>query len=100
MLQELLHFFSFIICASGLCTAIVGIILAGDALFNYPMHRLFQVIRPFFLMILGGLLAAFIAGKGLASIPTPKRLEIEAPADSVIRAEVIRNGQVIHQEEI
>lgn len=100
MLLELLHFFSFIICAGGLCTAIVGIVLAGDALFNYPMHRLFQAIRPFLLMILGGLLAAFIAGKGLASIPTPKRLEIQAPADSVIRAEVIRNGQVIHQEEI
>ena len=100
MLQELLHFFCYIICAGGLCMAIVGIVLAGDALFNYPMHRLFQAIRPFFLMILGGFLAAFIAGKGLASIPTPKRLEIEAPADSVIRAEVIRNGQVIHQEEI
>lgn len=100
MFQELLHFFSFIICAGGLCTAIVGIVLAGDALFNYPMHRLFQAIRPFLLMILGGLLAAFIAGKGLATIPTPKKLEIQAPADSVIRAEVIRNGQVIHQEEI
>lgn len=100
MLLELLHFFSFIICAGGLCTAIVGIVLAGDALFNYPMHRLFQAIRPFLLMILGGLLAAFIAGKGLATIPTPKKLEIQAPADSVIRAEVIRNGQVIHQEEI
>ena len=100
MLLELLHFFSFIICAGGLCSAIVGIVLAGDALFNYPMHRLFQAIRPFLLMILGGLLAAFIAGKGLATIPTPKKLEIQAPADSVIRAEVIRNGQVIHQEEI
>lgn len=100
MLQELLHFFSFIICAGGLSVAVVGIVLAGDALFNHPMHRIFQVVRPFFLMILGGLLAAFIAGKGLASIPTPKRLEIQAPADSVIRAEVIRNGQVIHQEEI
>lgn len=100
MFLELLHFFSFIICAGGLCTAIVGIVLAGDALFNYPMHRLFQVIRPFLLMILGGFLAAFIAGKGLAFIPTPKRLEIQAPADSVIRAQVIRNGQVIHQEEI
>ena len=51
-------------------------------------------------MILGGLLAAFIAGKGLVSAPTPKRLELKAPADSVIRAEVIRNGQVIHREEI
>lgn len=100
MLQELLHFFSFIICSCGLCVAIVGIVLAGDALFNHPMHRLFHAIRPFLLMILGGFLAAFIAGKGLASIPTPKRLEIEAPADSVIRAEVIRNGQVILQEEI
>ena len=100
MFQELLHFFCFIICSSGLCVAIVGIILAGDALFNYPMHRFFQAVRPFFLMILGGLLAAFIAGKGLVSAPTPKRLELKAPADSVIRAEVIRNGQVIHREEI
>ena len=100
MLQELLHFFCFIICAGGLSVAIVGIVLAGDALFNYPMHHIFHHVRPFFLMILGGLLAAFIAGQGLATIPTPKRLEIKAPADSVIRAEVIRNGQVIHQEEI
>ena len=100
MLQELLHFFCFIICAGGGSAAVVGIVLAGDALFNHPMHRFFQAARPFFLMILGGLLAAFIAGKGLATIPTPKRLEIKAPADSVIRAEVIRNGQVIHQEEI
>ena len=100
MFQELLHFFCFIICASGSSVAIVGIVLAGNVLFDYPMHRLFQAIRPFLLMILGGLLTAFIAGKGLASIPTPKRLEIKAPADSVIRAEVIRNGQVIHQEEI
>ena len=100
MLQELLHFFCFIICAGGLSAAAAGIVLAGDALFNYPMHHIFHHVRPFFLMILGGLLAAFIAGKGLATIPTPKRLEIKAPADSVIRAEVIRNGQVIHQEEI
>jgi hypothetical protein len=51
-------------------------------------------------MILGGLLGAYLGWKGINSIPTPKRLEIEAPADSVIRAEVIRNGQVIHKEEI
>ena len=80
--------------------AAAGIVLVVDALFNYPIHRFFQAVRPFFLMILGGLLAAFIAGKALVTIPTPKRLEIKAPANSVIRAEVIRNGQVIHQEEI
>lgn len=100
MLQELLHFFSFIICAGGLSVAGVGIVLAGDALFNHPMHRILQVVRPFFLMILGGLLGTVIGWKGINSIPTPKRLDLQAPADSVIRAEVIRNGQVIHQEEI
>ena len=100
MLQELLHYFSFILCASGLSVTAVGIVLAVDTLFNPLIRHNFQAARPFFLMIPGGLLAAFIAGKGLVSIPTPKKLEIQAPADSVIRAEVIRNGQVIHQEEI
>ena len=100
MFPELLHFFSFIICAGGLSVAAAGIVLTIDTLFNTLIRHNFQAARPFFLMILGGLLAAFIAGKGLISIPTPKKLEIQAPADSVIRAEVIRNGQVIHQEEI
>ena len=63
MLQELLHFFFFILCPAGLAVAVIG-------------------------------------WEGIISIPTPKRLEIEAPPDSVIRAEVIKNGQVIHQEEI
>jgi hypothetical protein len=51
-------------------------------------------------MILGGSLGTYLGWKGINSIPTPKTLEIQAPADSVIRAEVIRNGHVIHQEEI
>jgi hypothetical protein len=100
MFQELLHFFSFIICTGGLSLTVVGIILAVDTLLNPLIRHNFQAARPFLLMILGGLLTAFIGGRGLISIPTPKRLEIQAPADSVIRAEVIRNGQVIHQEEI
>lgn len=60
----------------------------------------FQAALPFLLMTIGGLLTTVITWLGIVSIPTPKRLEIQAPADSVIRAEVIRNGQIIHQEEI
>lgn len=100
MLQELLHFFSFILCAGGLSVIVVGIILAAHAVTVPLIRHKFQAARPFLLMILGGFLAAFFGRMGIISIPTPKRLEIEAPADSVIRAEVIRNGQVIHQEEI
>ena len=100
MFQEILHFFSFIICAGGLSAIVVGIIMAAHAVTVPLIRHKFQAARPFLLMILGGFLAAFFGRMGIISIPTPKRLEIEAPADSVIRAEVIRNGQVIHQEEI
>lgn len=100
MYQELLHFFSFILCAGGLSVAAVGIILAADTVTNPLIPHNLQAARPFLLMILGGFLAAFIGGRGLISIPIPKTLEIQVPADSVIRAEVIRNGQVIHKEEI
>ena len=100
MFQELLHFFSFILCAGGLSATVIGIILAAHAVTIPLIRHKFQAARPFLLMILGGLLAVFIGWMGITSIPTLKILEIQAPADSVIRAQVIRNGQVIHQEEI
>ena len=100
MYQELLHFFSFILCAAGLGAAGIGILLVVCAVTTPLIRHKFLVALPFLSMILGGLLAAFIGWKGIISIPTPKRLDLEAPADSVIRAKVIRNGQVIHQEEI
>lgn len=100
MLQELLHFFSFILCAGGLGVAVIGILLTVAGLTTPLIRRKFLAVLPFLPMILGGLLGAVIGWRGILSIPTPKRLEIEAPADSVIRAEVIRNGQVIHKEEI
>lgn len=100
MYQELLHFFSFILCAAGLGVAVIGILLAISPFTTSLIRHKFQAAFPFLVMTLCGLLGAFIGWKGIISIPTPKRLEIEAPADSVIRAEVIRNGQVIHQEEI
>ena len=97
MLQELLHFFCFILCPAGLGVAIIGILLTVAGVVT-PLK--FQAILPFLPMILGGLLGAYLGWKGITSISTPKRLELQAPADSVIRAEVIRNGTVIHQEEI
>ena len=100
MFQELLHYFSFILCVGGLSVTAIGIVLAGAALTNPHLCHKFQTARPFLWMILGGFLAVVIGGRGLTSIPRPKTLEIQAPPDSVIRAEVIRNGQVIHQEEI
>lgn len=100
MFQELLHFFSFILCAAGLGVSVMGILLTVHAVTIPLIRHKFQAAYPFLLMILGGLLAAFFGWKGITSIPTPKILEIQAPPDSVIRAEVIRNGQVIHQEEI
>lgn len=100
MYQELLHFFSFILCAAGLGVAVIGILLAISPFTTSLIRHKFQAAFPFLVMTLCGLLGAFIGWKGIISIPTPKRLEIQAPADSVIRAEVIRNGQVIHQEEI
>lgn len=100
MIQEILHFFSFILCAAGIGVSVMGILLTiHDVTISLIRHK-FQAAYPFLPMILGGLLAVFIGWKGIISIPTPKILEIQAPPDSVIRAEVIRNGQVIHQEEI
>ena len=100
MIQEILHFFSFILCAAGLGVSVMGILLTVHAVTLPLIRHKFQAAYPFLLMILGGLLATFFGWKGITSIPTPKILEIQAPPDSVIRAEVIRNGQVIHQEEI
>jgi hypothetical protein len=100
MLQELLHFFSFILCAAGLGVAVIGILLAVCALTTPLIRHKVMTAVPFISMILGGSLGTYLGWKGINSIPTPKRLEIQAPADSVIRAEVIRNGQVIHKEEI
>jgi hypothetical protein len=100
MFQELLHFFSFILCAAGLGVSVMGILLTAHAVTIPLIRHKFQAAYPFLLMILGGLLAAFFGWKGIISIPTPKRLEIQAPPDSVIRAEVIRNGQIIYKEEI
>lgn len=100
MYQELLHFFSFILCAAGLGVAAIGIFLTIAPFTTSLIRHKFQAACPFLVMTLLGFFGAFIGWRGIISIPTPKRLEIEAPADSVIRAEVIRNGQVIHQEEI
>ena len=97
---ELLHFCSFILCSASLGIAVVGIVLTIDTLSNSLTRRKFQAVLSFLPMILGGILGAYIGWMGFTSIPTPKKLELKAPADSVIRAEVIRNGQVIHQEEI
>ena len=100
MLQELLHYFSFILCAAGLGVTLIGAFLTIAPFTTSQIRHKFTAALPFIMMTLGGLLAAGIGWKGITSIPTPKRLEIKAPADSVIRAEVIRNGTVIHQEEI
>jgi hypothetical protein len=100
MSQEFIHFFSFFLCAGGFSLAVAGLILTFHAVTIPLIRHKFQAAYPFLLMILGGLLAAFFGWKGIISFPTPKRLEIKAPPDSVIRAEVIRNGQVIHKEEI
>ena len=100
MFQELLYFFFFILCAGGAGVAVIGILLAYCAVTTPLIRHKFKAALPFLLMILGGSLGAYFGWKGINSIPTPKRLELQAPADSVIRAEVIRNGQVIHQEEI
>jgi hypothetical protein len=100
MFQELLHFFSFILCAAGLGVTLIGAFLSLAPFTTCLIRHKFQAAFPFLLMTLGGLLAGVIGWKGINSIPTPKTLEIQAPADSVIRAEVIRNGHVIHQEEI
>lgn len=100
MVQDLLHFFSFLLCAAGLGVTILGILLAISAVTTPLIRHKFQAALPFLSMIFGGLLATLIGWKGIISFPTPKRLEIEAPADSVIRAEVIRNGQIIYKEEI
>ena len=78
MLQELLHFFCFILCPAGLGVAIIGILLTAAGV-TTPLK--FQAILPFLSMILGGLLCAYLGWKGIISIPTPKRLEIEAPSD-------------------
>ena len=100
MLQELLHFFSFILCAAGLGVTLIGVFLVITPWTTSLIRHKFTAALPFIMMTLGGLLGVVIGWKGIISIPTPKRLELQAPADSVIRAEVIRNGQVIHQEEI
>lgn len=100
MLLELLHFFCFILCPMGIFVTLLGGFLTIAPFTTSLIRHKFQAALPFILMTLGGLLTTVITWLGIVSIPTPKRLEIEAPADSVIRAEVIRNGQVIHQEEI
>lgn len=100
MYPELIHFFSFILCAAGIGVTLLGILLTISPFTTSLIRHKFQAAAPFLVMTLCGLLGAFIGWKGIISIPTPKRLEIQAPADSVIRAQVIRNGQVIHQEEI
>ena len=100
MLQELLNFFCFILCPVGLIVAVIGAFLTIAPFTTSLIRHKFQAALPFVPMTIGGLLLAVITWKGIISIPTPKRLEIEAPADSVIRAEVIRNGQLIHKEEI
>jgi hypothetical protein len=100
MFQELLHFFSFILCAAGLGVTVIGILLAVCAVTTPLIRHKVMAAVPFLSMILGGSLGTYFGWKGINSIPTPKTLEIQAPVDSVIRAEVIRNGHVIHQEEI
>ena len=100
MFQELLHFFCFILCPLGIFVTIIGGFLTIAPFTTSLIRHKFQAALPFIPMILGGLLGTYLGWKGITSIPTPKRLELQAPADSVIRAEVIRNGTVIHQEEI
>lgn len=100
MYPELLHFFSIVLFAAGIIVTALGILLATAPFTTSLIRHKFQAAFPFLVMTLCGLLGVFIGWKGIISIPTPKRLEIQAPADSVIRAQVIRNGQVIHQEEI
>ena len=100
MYQELIHFFSFIFCGAGIGVAIMGILLTIAGVTTPLIHHKFLAVRSFLMMILLGFMGAFIGWKGIISIPTPKRLQIQGPPDSVIRAQVIRNGQVIHQEEI
>jgi len=100
MFQELLHFFSFILCAAGLGVTVIGILLAVCAVTTPLIRHKVMAAVPFLSMILGGSLGTYFGWKGIISFPTPKRLEIQAPADSVIRAEVIRNGQIIYKEEI
>lgn len=104
MFQELLHFFSIVLLAAGIIVTGLGIFLTTAPFTTSLIRHKFQAAFPFLVMTLCGLLGAFIGWKGIISIsksiPIPKRLEIQAPSDSVIRAQVIRNGQVIHQEEI
>lgn len=100
MFQEPSHYFSFILFAGGGCAVVVGILLAAHTVTIPLIRHKFKVVCPFLSMILGGFLAVFFGWKGLISIPVPKKLEIQAPVDSVIRTEVIRNGQLIHKEEI
>ena len=100
MPQDLLHFFCFILCSMGIFVTLIGAFLTIAPFTTSLIRHKFQAALPFILMSLGGFLATVIGWKGITSIPTPKRLELQTPADSVIRAEVIRNGQVIHKEEI
>ena len=100
MLQELLNFFCYILCSMGIFVALIGVFLAIAPFTTSLIRHKLSAALPFIVMSIGGLLGTVIGWKGLTSIPTPKRLELQVPADSVIRAEVIRNGQVIHQEEI
>lgn len=100
MYPELLHFFSVVLFAAGIIVTALGILLTISPFTTSLIRHKFQAAFPFLVMTLCGLLGVVIGWKGIISIPTPKRLEIQAPADSVIRAQVIRNGQVIHQEEI
>ena len=100
MLQELLHFFCYILCSMGIFVTLIGGFLTIAPFTTSLIRHKFQAALPFIFMTIGGLLGAVTGWRGITSIPTPKRLEIQAPADSVIRAEVIRNGTVIHQEEI
>ena len=100
MLQELLNFFCYILCSMGIFVTLISVFLSIAPFTTSLIRHKVSAALPFIVMTLGGLLGAIIGWKGLTSIPTPKRLDLQAPADSVIRAEVIRNGQVIHQEEI
>ena len=100
MYPELLHFFSVVLFAAGNMVSALGMLLATSPFTTSLIRHKFQAAFPFLVMTLLGFLGAFIGWKGINSIPTPKRLEIQVPADSVIRAQVIRNGQIIYQEEI
>ena len=100
MYPELIHFFSMVLFVAGIIVSLLGIFLASAPFSTSLIRHKFQAAFPFLVMAFCGLLAIVIGWKGINSIPTPKRLEIQAPHDSVIRAQVIRNGQVIHQEEI